>query len=459
MLFASLLSAQVAGGSQSSLAKQELETVHVGDVGDRIVAYIKKTETFGFSGAVLAAKDGQVIAAVAVGAADLKGEIPNTPSTLFEIASATKQFTAAAVMRLVQDGKLSLDDPMSRHLPGVPDNCSAITVRQLLQHTSGIPGTNSFGAGNDLAKVLPVFLRGGPTHPPGTHWEYWNQGYSLASEIIARASGLEYTAYCQRALFAPAGMSATRFTGDAPPNIEGVSVAVGRSSRGKPRGALEHPYGEYGFQYRGMGGAVTNVWDLWRWDRALKEQREGCLLKAETQAELFKPGLNDYALGWIVLKDVRGKTLQHHGGSVRGFVCELRRLPDDDGCVFVLANRDDVPADAIARSVQAILLGPPYTYADAPGLLPPDLAREIAGKYKDAKGNALAVEADGKVVRATIQWSENKAWTTRAFIGADEGSGVVLFEWEATEKVTISRDDNGTVTSLSIGAGRFDRSK
>jgi len=145
-----------------------------GAVGRRIVEFVEHSETAGFSGSVLAARKGAVIAAVAVGSADVDAQIPNTPATLFEIASATKQFTAAAVLRLVQEGRLALDDPISKHLPGVPENCRAITVRHLLQHTSGIPGTNAAGGGDDIAKVLPLFLRGGPRHPPGTHWEYWN---------------------------------------------------------------------------------------------------------------------------------------------------------------------------------------------------------------------------------------------------------------------------------------------
>ena len=126
------------------------------------------------------------------------------------------------MLRLVQQGKLSLDDSISQHLPDVPEDCRLITVRHLLQHTSGIPGTNSAGGGDDIRKVLPLFLRGGPRHPPGTHWEYWNQGYALLSEIIANASGKDYTTYCKQELFEPAGLLATRFTGDAAP--EGATV-------------------------------------------------------------------------------------------------------------------------------------------------------------------------------------------------------------------------------------------
>ena len=353
----------ILGTGCASLTKgsSEVVTHRTDEVGRRIVEYVKSSEATGFSGTVLAARNGKVVAAVGVGSSDLAGKSRITPGTLFEIASATKQFTAAAAMRLVQEDRLGLDDSIAKHLPGVPEDCRAITVRHLLQHTSGIPGKNSRGSGEDLGKVLPLFLRGGPIHPPGMHWEYWNQGYALLSEIIARASGEPYTDFCRRALFAPSGMRVTRFTGDAAP--KGAAVAVGRSARGKPRSALEHPYGNYGFQYRGMGGVVTTVWDLWRWDRAL---RGDAVLGQSAKSELFKPGLRDYALGWFVKKNKGGRQVQFHGGSVRGFACQIRRYPEQDACLFVLSNRDDIPAGKVANALEGILFGDPSTSKKLP---------------------------------------------------------------------------------------------
>jgi CubicO group peptidase (beta-lactamase class C family) len=334
----------------------------------------------------------------------------------------------------------------------VPEDCRAITVRHLLQHTSGIPGTNSAGAGDDLDKVLPFFLRGGPRHPPGTHWEYWNQGYALLSEIIARAAGKAYTAFCKEILFGPAGMSATRFTGDAAP--EGSTVAVGRSWLGRPRSALEHPYGSYGFQYRGMGGMVTNVWDLWRWDRALSDDR---VLDANSRAILFEPGLNNYALGWFVRKDARGRRVQSYGGAVRGFVCEIRRYPDQDACLFVLCNRDDVPVPRVAQALEAILLGDPSPYPQPPRPLDAELARALAGRY-EANGTTLVVEADGKVTRALIHWSAPRGPVTRAVLGLDDRGKVVLYEWTETTPIEeIARAGREPASRVSILDRHFRR--
>jgi CubicO group peptidase (beta-lactamase class C family) len=423
-----------------------------GDIGKRVADLAKRAESAGFSGAVLAAVKGHVVAAVGVGYADLDEKFPNTPSTLFEIASATKQFTAAAALRLVDEKKLRLDDLIARHLSAVPANCRSITVLHLLQHTSGIPGSNSAGGGNDVKQVLPLFLGGGPRHAPGTHWDYWNQGYALASEIVARCAGEDYTAFCKKALFSPAGMCATRFTGDRAPS--GFTVAVGRSAHGPPRSALDHPYGSYGFQYRGMGGVVTTVWDLWRWDRALCGD---LVLRADSKATLFRPGMHDYALGWFVKKDARGRLVQSHGGAVRGFVCELRRYPKEDGCLFVLCNRDDVPVGQIAQAAEALLFADTGSFTMPPRSLSAELAQATTGRYEAANGTSLAVTPDGKVTRAVVHWHAPNGPVTRAVLGLDDRGDVVLYEWKDATKLEIARDEKGAVSELSILGLRFVR--
>jgi CubicO group peptidase (beta-lactamase class C family) len=453
-IFLTVIILCAVGGPLIAVEQRDQERVSEGELGRRIVDFAARAESAGFSGTVLAARKGAVVAAVGVGSADLEGKIPNTPATLFEIASATKQFTAAAMMRLVQQGRVKLDDSIALYLPGVPENCKAITVRHLLQHTSGIPGTNSVGGGDDINEVLSLFLRGGPRHPPGTHWEYWNQGYSLASEIIARASGKEYTAFCKEDLFAPAGLRTTLFTGDRAPG--GATVAIGRSIRGRPRSALDHPYGSYGFQYRGMGGAVTSAWDLWRWDRALSGDK---VLTEAGKRALFEPGMSDYALGWLVRKDARGRLVQSHGGGVRGFVCELRRYPGEDGCLFVLCNSDDVPVQAIAGALEALLFGDPLPCKEPPRPLGGELLRAIAGTYEDAKGAKLLVETDGKVTRVQIHWSAPRGPVTRAVLGLDDRGEVVLYEWTAATKIEIERRGNEPASGVSFLNRHFTRAR
>ncbi len=395
MIQAVLAVASVATSAMADGPAEDAPHV-VGEAGERIARYVERVAANGFSGTVLAAIDGKVIAAVSTGFADLEGTTPLTPATLFEIASASKQFTAAAVMRLVQDGRLRLDDPIAKHLPqgSIPENCRGITIEHLLRHTSGIPGSNSQGGGDDIEAVLPSFLRGGPRHEPGTHWEYWNQGYAILSEIINRASGEDFTEFSKRALFRPAEMKSTCFTGDESP--DGTTVAVGRSSRGAPRSALDHPYGSFGFQYRGMGGVVSSAWDLWRWDRALRADE---ILSTQSKEQLFKPGLRSYALGWFVRRDRHGRLVQSHGGGVRGFICEMRRYPEQDAFLVVLCNRDDAPLREVVQTVEAMLFG------DAGE---PDDGAELAnldGRYESERGPVLIIKSAGGISRAAIHWS------------------------------------------------------
>ncbi|MCC6906975.1 MAG: beta-lactamase family protein [Phycisphaerales bacterium] len=442
-----------AGVGATSLAQSPPEDANFAadETGRKIVELAQAYESAGFRGAVLAARDGKVIAAVGVGHADLKGEQPIVPSTLFEIASITKPFTAVEAMRLAAAGKLDLDASISEYLPGVPDECKPITVRHLLQHTSGIPGTNSQGSGDDLAAVLPVFLKGGPQHEPGTHWEYWNQGYSLLSEIIARASEESCVDYCRHAIFEPAGMAHSCFTGDAAP--EGVNVAVGTSGYGEPRSALEHPYGSYGYQYRGMGGLVTNVWDLWRWDRALAGE---ALLSEASKTEMFTPGDRSYGLGWFVLTNKAGRLMQSHSGGVRGFACDFRRFPEHEALVVVLSARDDVPVWRIAEAVETTLFGDGQVQAP-PAPLESQMAGEIAGRYEDQRGNALTVERQDAATRATVKWTSGP--TTRAILGLGPQGGLVFYDWMSAIGVEVVRDEAGAVDALTIDGHPYQRIK
>ncbi|MFN0137266.1 MAG: serine hydrolase domain-containing protein [Phycisphaerae bacterium] len=431
--------------------RDESKTFADGPRGDQIIALVRHAELFDFSGSVLAAVDGKVVAATACGFADAKGKLPNTPATLFEIASATKQFTAASALRLVQGEKLDLDHSISKHLPGIPEDCQAITLRHLLQHTSGIPGNNSMGAGDDIAKVLPSFLRGGPKHTPGTHWEYWNQGYAIASEIIARAGGASYTDICRTLLFEPVAMRATCFTGDAAP--AGATVAIGASKFGPSRSALDHPYGAYGFQYRGMGGVVTNVWDLWRWDRALSGND---LLSAASRKALLEAGSHGYALGWFVGKDIGGRQMHSHGGSVRGFVCEIRRYPKNDGCIFVLANDDAAPVRAVADAVAELLFGNAQKSLATPKALDASVQQSLVGAYASGDDANVTIEAADSMTWLRIEWPKYRT-SYKLCVGADAGDQLEVAELLERHPLQIAAREGDRVISFTLFNKKFTR--
>jgi CubicO group peptidase (beta-lactamase class C family) len=379
------------------LPAQSSRSAPAGDALARGLAdYLARCEAHGFSGSVLVAKDGKVLLAKGVGLADEKTKEPNTEHTLFEIASATKQFTAAAILRLCELGKLEVEDPISEHLPGVPEHSAAITIHQLLTHTSGIPRANGKGRGDDLARAVRDYLDEGPKTKPGERFGYWNGGYALLAGIVERCSGQTFMQFCAEHLFEPAGMRDTVFTGDEAP--KGRAAAVGTSGRGPSRGALEHPYGSFAWQYRGMGGAVTTVHDLFLWHRALSGDR---VLSAASRKVLFEPALEKYACGWFVTRTDAGRTCHSHGGSVRGFVCDFRRYPEHDGCVVVLSNRDDFPPSAVSLNLERLLFGERLQYPEPPAVAEAS-AEELAaycGNYRLPDGSRLVVRASGSALR------------------------------------------------------------
>lgn len=418
-----------------------------GETGESIREFVNTIhERLGFSGVVLAGRDGKVVAAIPRGESNQKSKKPVQFTSLFEIASCTKSFTAIAILRLAEDGKLSLDDPIAKHLPGVPANCQSITIRHLLAHTSGIPGTNTNGSGDDVTKVTPTFLVGGPKNTPGQNHEYWNQGYSLLSEIIARASGQPYTDAMRSLIFDPSGMAASRFTGDPAPT--GIDVTVGVASRGASRSALEHPYGSYGFQYRGMGGIVTNVQDLWKWDRALAN---GKLLTDESLGTMVKSGPGDYGLGWKIGKATDRSDCHFHGGSVRGFVSEIRRFPSIDGGIFILSNHEDtLSLTIIQNGVERILFGKPVDMA-IPGAPDQKLLARVAGEYVDNKNRKLVIAASSGLPTLRIYWGGP---VTYGYLGVADDGIPHLFMLNTTDGIINFKDDGALKFSPSTGRGK-----
>jgi CubicO group peptidase (beta-lactamase class C family) len=378
----------------AAAAEEAAGVVVAGETGVAIDRYLTACESFGFSGSVLVTKGGEVLVRKGYGLADREHGIANTPATLFEIASASKQFTAAAVLKLESLGKLSLDDSIAKHLPGVPEKHRAVTVRHLLNHTSGFPRMGPSGGGADLAGAVQGYMRGTRTGEPGARFEYWNGGYALLAGIVERASGQPFTEFCRKQLFEPAGLTSTGFCGET--TFAAARLAHGYEGDKDAGAANTH---SFGWEYRGMGGVVTSVADLGRWDRAL---RGDAVLPKRSRDLLFAPARDDYACGWYVVKQPAGRVAEH-GGTVGGFETEMIRCLDQDTSVYLLANRRDVGWQ-VGYQVAGMLLGdgfslgssgrapmPPAT-ADVSG----DHLGRIAGRYALPSGGALVVRAKGR---------------------------------------------------------------
>jgi len=358
---------------------------------------------------VLVAHAGEPVFVGGYGFADFEAARANDGDTLFEVASLTKSFTAVALVRLAQQKKLALDDALGVHVSGVPQHARKITLRHLLAHTSGIPRTNAGGTGAELTRAMLDYLGDGPRSEPGSRFEYWNGGYALLAGVIERVSGPSYTKFVAAEIFAPAGMTASGFTGD--PNLLPERVALGHSREGRDRRANEHPYGAYDFRYKGMGGLVTSVRELFAFDRALASGR---LLDSEHAAQLFTPVRDDHALGWWIGRAADGGPRQSHGGSVRGFTSEFRRYPEKDACIAVLCNTDDVKPWEIADGLEGILLGRGRSAKAEPRVLSPAEEAACAGVFACGEGRLIVRAAPG------VLWVGVEGAALLAEVGADE---------------------------------------
>ena len=274
--------------------------------------------------AVLVARGDTVIYRSARGRADIEAGVPLKPEDRFRIGSVTKQFAAAGVLKLVEAGKVKLDDPLSKYVPGYPDG-DKITVLQLLNHTSGvksytgIPGHMAGPIRNDLttAQLIDVFKDHPVDFAPGMQWAYNNSGYVLVGAVIEAASGQPWHEYLRTAFFEPLGMRDTGYGHDPAVIAKQVNGYTHDGTKPVPAMPLSLT------QPHAAGALVSNVDDLLRWNRAL---HEGRVLKSETYRRMITPEGKavDARYGFGLGADtVRGQPQLQHGGGIFGF----SRLP------------------------------------------------------------------------------------------------------------------------------------
>jgi hypothetical protein len=259
-------------------------------------------------------------------------------------------------MALVQDGKISLQDPLSKFFPGVPPEKKAVTVYHLLTHTSGIEQNTGLPYASRATRE--EFVRHVMAAPmqfePGERFAYFNSGYALLAALVEVVSKKSFEGFMKGRIFHPAGMNDTGFIRDEDLDAK---RAAGRLS---PRGASPPVLSwHWGWGYRGMGGVVTTVHDLLKWDRAL---RKNVVLNAEMQAKSFEPFKAGYGLGWLVGVTKRGTKKVHHSGGVEGFVCNYARYLEDDAVIAVLSNgKSDV--HGITKAIEDLLFQAPQVTA------------------------------------------------------------------------------------------------
>jgi CubicO group peptidase (beta-lactamase class C family) len=419
----------------------------------------------GLPGAVVAVvRDGEVLHERGYGLANLEYDIPETPHTVFRLGSMAKQFTAFAVAMLVERGDLALHDDIRDYLPELPDLGGTITVRNLLDHASGLKEQFNLlalaGYGLDDAitgdQILRLIARQRELNfRPGEEYSYCNTGYVLLAEIVSRVTGEPFPDWMAEHVFQPLGMANTYFTDGAAKIIPGRAYAYGYGEAG---GLVKT---DRSFSVYGSGGLYSTCDDLLKWVRNFEDGRvggEAVLQRMQQQDTLSNGDTIAYAFGNQV-GERNGLRVFSHGGMVGGFKCWLERFPDQRFAVIVLSNMRTLWPDEIAARVAEIYLGaemevaaPSHT-AEGPGTEgtepepyapEPDQLLEYAGEYSSRElDSTLTVSVDGG--RLFVSDLRHGRIFLRP-VARDEFEGFVWF----LRGVRFQRDERGAITELSV---------
>ncbi len=359
---ASFLAASLALACGARAQEQDLSEL-VPAIDSIAATPIDAGQAAGLSIAVVRGSDTLVIRGY--GSADLELDAATPESAIYEIGSVTKQFTAAAVLLLQEDGKLSLDDELSEWLPDYPGEGRSITIRRLLDHTSGIKGYTEIPQfwGRLSSRALPrdslvaMFSSEPFDFEPGEAMIYNNSAYFLLGLIIEKASGQGYEEFVEQHLFGATGMSDSRYC-DRRELVERRAKGY-QPERGRLRPAN---YVDHTWPYA-AGSLCSTARDLAIWNQALHGDGDGgTLLSAESYRELTTPGaLADgtrlrYAKG-LAVTETDGRRLISHGGGIFGYASDLRYYPDQDLTIAVLVNTSGPAADGTADRIEELIFG------------------------------------------------------------------------------------------------------
>lgn len=359
---------------------------------------------------IVVARGDRIVLASGYGHADLEHRTPATPATVYQIGSITKQFTAVAIMQLVEQGKVRLDADHASYLPESPVKDRRLTVAQLLDHTSGLKNYTSLGSAYmqdtfrlDLAadRMARLIAAQPPDFAPGTDWDYTNSGYFLAGMLVEKVSGMSYADYVRTHIAARAGLSSTEYC-----DLAAVRPGRARGYQTARSGGLEHaPPLNMSVPYA-AGALCSTALDLVKYQRALVGGRlvRPASYRRMTQPAVLRDGWRTiYGLGLV--NDVfAGQRMVGHGGQINGFWSVLFYYPVHDVTVVLLSNVN--PAGGKSLWTIGFELGMIATGTAVPALqdgpVPAAVATRVEGKYLTPAFNFELVVRDGKVLMAGL---------------------------------------------------------
>lgn len=371
-------------GSEVASPKATIET----EAGQKLDELLARYMMYGFSGAILLAKDGRVILNRGYGLADKERGVVNTSETVFPVGSLTKQFTAAAILRLEMRGKLRSEDLVSKHLGQFPQDKAGMTLHHLLTHSSGLisDGANAQLPLENREEYIEAVKRTQLKFAPGEKFSYSNVGYNLLAAVVEKVSGISFEDYLQKNLFQRAGMKMTGFVGKK--SMRDSNIALGYEPAAIGSGSVsraERPQPSK-WDDRGAGGVLTTTGDLFKWYHALQGTR---LLSATAKKKLYTPYLGDYAYGWEIKKTEQGTPIIQHGGDVPGFQSWFASLPQEKLLIITLINNRMRWRTLLATTLAHAAQGKPYELPPALITLKRAELQRYAGAYQLPTGGRI----------------------------------------------------------------------
>ncbi len=304
-------------------------------------------------------KDGRIIYKQAYGLADVENNVRATPSTNYRLASVTKQFTATAVLKLVDQGKLSLDSRLIDILPGMPNYAHDVRIRHLLNHTSGLVDYEDFVPDSQTVQVLDADVLkllskiDSVYFPAGAKFRYSNSGYALLALVVEAMSGQSFAQFLKQNIFEPLGMNLTVAFQNGISTVDHRAFGHSRTDKGFVRTDQSNTSAVLG-----DGGIYSSVEDFLKWDQELYTNH---VISSSLRRESFTPGVlkdgkrTTYGFGWYI-EPYKNLASIFHTGSTRGFRNAIFRLPEQHLTVIILTNRNEGEPIEIARKVADLVL-------------------------------------------------------------------------------------------------------
>jgi CubicO group peptidase (beta-lactamase class C family) len=382
--------------------------------------------------------------------ANLELGVPVEPDMVFRLGSITKQFTAVAILMLVDQGKISLDDDLTKFLPDYPTKGQKITVTHLLTHTSGIKPYTSlpewlsmWRKDVPLNELIAIFKDKPMNFAPGERYAYNNSAYVLLGAIIEKVTGQSYADFVEKNIFAPLGMTHSFYDNTArvfPRRVSGYS---------KPKDEWLNAAYLSMTQPHAAGSLASSVDDLALWDAALYSEKlvkQETLKRAWTSAKLNNGTLTGYGFGWS-LGSYEGHPTIEHSGGINGFSTHAVRMPDDRVYVAVLTNKDTggPPPGRVAFQIAALASGKPFR--DPPAIkLAPEVLEKYTGVYQLTDNQEAIIRREGEALFLTLPG--------RGTTEITPSSETDFFVKDARNRLKFARDTSGAITGFTAsGAG------